>query len=63
MKPLKIKYKNWRGEESEREIIPESIYYGANKFHPQAGWLIAGVDVESGKNKTFSMRDMVILDD
>lgn len=62
MKPLKIKYTNWRGETEERKIVPDSIYYGANKFHPQAGWLIGAIDTESGKHRTFSMRDMVILE-
>ncbi len=55
-----IDYTNWRGERSERRIIPnmESLWFGFNDWHREAQWLLDAYDVEKGELRTFAMRDI-----
>jgi hypothetical protein len=53
-----IDYTNWRGERALRRIIPLSIAFENNEYHPETQWLMEAVDVDKGKIRTFAMRDI-----
>lgn len=50
-----IYYTNYRGETSERVIIPISLHFGCNEWHPERQWLLEALDVEKNTQRTFSM--------
>lgn len=54
-----IDYTNWRGERSTRRIRPTgSVDFGNNEWHPDTQWLLEAVDVDSGKIRTFAMKNI-----
>lgn len=55
--PVKLVYKNWRGETAEREIIPRSLRYGSTEWHPEPQWLLLTLDVEKNAEREFALRD------
>lgn len=56
--PLVIGYTNWRGEWSERRIVPTSApYWGSTEWHPEPGWLLPAIDVDKGEPRVFAMKD------
>lgn len=55
---IKIKYKNWKGNERIRHIIPEKIYYGKTEWHPTEGWLLVAYDLDKKAERHFSMKDI-----
>lgn|SRR3990167_9778836 len=54
-KNIRIVYKNWRGETREREIIPQSIWFGSTKWHPDEQWLLKAIDVEKNEERDFQL--------
>lgn len=50
-----IDYTNWRGERSERRVIPISIKFGANEWHKDQQWMMLAHDVEKGADRWFAM--------
>ncbi|WP_169194977.1 Lar family restriction alleviation protein [Devosia sp. MC1541] len=53
-----IGYTNWRGEYSEREIVPISPWYGSTEWHPEPQWLLKGWDVAKGAERDFAIKDI-----
>lgn len=53
-----IDYTNWRGERSERVIMPIRVEFTATKWHPEAQWLVEAHCGESGTVKSFAMAGM-----
>ncbi len=50
-----IDYTNWRGERSLRRIIPFSVHFENNEWHPDTQWLMHAVDVEKNAMRTFAL--------
>lgn len=57
--PIKVKYKNWQGNISIRNIIPQNIYYGNTQFHKEDQWLMNVWDVEKDAQRTYAMLDII----
>jgi len=57
-KHIKILYTNWRGETTERTIVPEKIYFGSTEWHPEEQWLLTAFDVEKKASRDFAMKDI-----
>ncbi len=57
-KAVRILYTNYRGETSLRNIVPEKIWFGATEWHPENQWILDGLDLEKGQNRSFAMRDI-----
>lgn len=57
--PLCFRYKNWRGETSMRSVIPISVTFEANEWHPQPQWLLHGHDLAKGARRTFAMANIL----
>lgn len=54
--PLIVTYRNWRGEVSERRILPILIRYGTSKWHPEPQWLMLATDVDKGEEREFALK-------
>ncbi len=57
-KEIKILYKNYRGEVAHRRIIPKSITFTSNEWHPEKQFLLTALDVEKGEDRHFAMKDI-----
>jgi predicted DNA-binding transcriptional regulator YafY len=50
-----IDYMNWRGERSMRRIVPRSIFFGSNEWHPEPQWILKAFDLQKRGIRTFAM--------
>lgn len=57
-KTVTVIYKNWRGEVSERHIIPEKIWFGSTEWHLEPQWLIDVFDLDKQEQRTFAVKDI-----
>lgn len=55
--PVEITYTNWRGETSQRTIIPRGIWFGSTEWHPEPQWLLRAFDVEKQAQRDFALKD------
>lgn len=55
--PVKLFYKNWRGEIAERAIIPRSVRYGSTEWHTEPQWLLLALDVEKNAEREFALKN------
>ena len=61
--PLRITYRNWRGEVGERNIVPQSVWFGATEWHPEPQWLLSALDTDKGAARDFALADFGANDD
>ena len=55
---VRINYRNYKGEERMRTIIPASVWWGATKWHPEEQWLLEAMDIEKGEMRDFALKDL-----
>lgn len=55
---VRVRYTNWKGETSDRNILPQDIFFGANEFHPEPQWLLRCLDLDKNAERTFALRDI-----
>lgn len=55
---MRFIYKNWRGETRERHVRPQGFDYGSNEWHSEPQWFLVGIDVETGEQRYFAMKDI-----
>ena len=55
---VSIKYKNWKGVTSTRDIMPHSIFFGNNEYHKDKQWILTAWDIGKGDLRTFAMKDI-----
>lgn len=58
-KSVTIKYKNWRGEIADRTIIPQMIWLGKTKYHPDEQWLLNAYDCDKQAARDFAIKDII----
>ena len=58
MHSVVIDYINWKGERSLRAILPESLSFGSNEWHPKPQWLLRAFDVEKAAWRDFAVSDI-----
>lgn len=51
---LRFKYRNHRGEVSERTVFPIKVYFGSTEFY-QDTWILAAWDFDRQELREFSM--------
>lgn len=56
-KPMKVSYRNWKGEISERTITPICVWYGVNKWHPELQWFLTAYDHDKKAERDFALKD------
>lgn len=52
-----IGYTNWRGEYSERRIVPRFAWVGKTEWHPEEQWLLRAFDRDKGAVRDFALKD------
>ena len=57
--PIKVKYKNWKGEIGIRTIIPQQIHYGCTDYHKENQWLMDVFDVDKDALRTYALMDIL----
>jgi hypothetical protein len=50
-----IRYRNWKGEEALRRVLPNRIFFGVTPFHPEPQWLMDGFDCDKRELRTFAL--------
>lgn len=58
---LQFKYKNYRGEESNRRIVRPHLHYGdKNAYYLPDQWFISGFDLDrDGARRTFAVKNIL----
>ncbi len=56
---ISFKYKNHKGQISQRRILPGKVYYGSTEFHPHPQLLMEGFDLDKKEDRTFALRDII----
>lgn len=56
-KPVKLLYRNYRGEVSNRTITPLKPWYGSTEWHPEPQWLLKAFDHEKDAERDFALAD------
>jgi predicted DNA-binding transcriptional regulator YafY len=56
--PLAFSYRNWRGETSERRVIPGPIWYGSTQWHHEPQWLLNARELDKGEQRDFAFKDI-----
>lgn len=58
---MKILYKNWKGEISERDITPIKVFFGSTTWHTDDQWLIEAIDNGKELIRTFALAGILEL--
>lgn len=56
--PLRVVYRNWRGETAVRRILPNTVTWCSTEHHPEPQWIMRAFDVDREVWRDFAMRDM-----
>lgn len=58
---LKFLYRNWKGNYSEREVIPIEMKYMKSIYHQELGenWFLVAKDKEKGEERAFAVVDII----
>ncbi len=57
-KPIKVTYKNYRGEVAERAIVPQKIFWGNTEWHQDEQWLLEVFDVDRNAVRVYALCDI-----
>lgn len=55
-----FEYINYKGIKSTRNVIPMSLYFGSNEFHPENQWLMVAYDLDKHCERTFALKDIIV---
>lgn len=55
---VEFAYTNWKGETRQRKAIFFRMFRGSNEWHPEAQWLVSGLDLEKDAMRTFALKDI-----
>lgn len=59
IKSVKIKYKNWKGEISIRNIYPDEVWYGSTEYHKEPQFLLSAWDIDKQAFRDFALIDII----
>ena len=54
-----LTYRNWRGEVSDRVIIPRRVWFGSTEWHPEPQWLLTAWDAGKNAERDFALCDFL----
>lgn len=57
--PIKVRYKNYRGEVAVRLIVPIRYEYKATEYHPEEQWILVVWDVERDAVREYAASDII----
>lgn len=55
--PARFHYRNYRGEESVRTVLPARLWFGTSDYHPEPQWFLSGLDLDKNEYRDFALRD------
>lgn len=55
---VRFTYKNWRGETSERRVIPIGMGFGKTEWHPVPQWSMIAYDLDREAIRYFAPQDI-----
>jgi predicted DNA-binding transcriptional regulator YafY len=58
-KTIFFDYKNWKGEEGTRKVVPIDIWFGSTQYHPEQQWLLKALDVDKQAERDFALNDII----
>lgn len=58
-KEFSILYTNHRGETATRRIVPERVWFGSTRWHPEPQWLLDAKDIDRRDRRSFALRDIL----
>lgn len=56
---VSIRYRNHRGEVSDRRIVPGSFRFASSEWHPEPQWLLDAHDLDKGAGRSFALKDVL----
>lgn len=56
--PITFFYRNWRGHSAIRSVLPRSVYFGSNKWHPTPQWFLRAIDLNRCEERDFALADI-----
>jgi hypothetical protein len=61
LEPHTFTYKNWKGEVSQRRVIPLKVWFGVSKYHEADGaqWFLKAYDIDKQAERDFAMKDII----
>jgi hypothetical protein len=51
-------YTNWRGVKATRRLRLVEFWHGSTEWHPEPGLLLKAVDLDTGEQRDFSVKDI-----
>lgn len=57
-KPITFDYVNYRKEKSTRTVLPENVWFGKTKYHPEEQWFLRAFDSEKLDYRDFALTDI-----
>lgn len=58
---VKLVYRNWRGEISERLVSPRGLRFGSTDWHKEPQWLMPALDLGKGELRDFALKDIIAV--
>lgn len=55
---MHVVYTNWRGETSDRVVIPQRVWFGCTEWHPQKQWLLDVFDLDRRAERSLAMSEI-----
>ena len=57
-----IRYRNYKGETAWRRIVPQRIWFGSTRWHPESQWIMEAIDLDKNSLRSFALRDVLEFD-
>jgi predicted DNA-binding transcriptional regulator YafY len=54
-----IRYTNYRGETSDRQIVPKQIRFVSTEWHHEMQWILDAFDIDKRAERSFAMKDIL----
>ena len=58
-KRIRFIYKNYKGEVSERQVVPCGLYYDKNNGWHDSAWILEAYDLDKGAVREFCLTDII----
>lgn len=58
-----IRYRNWRGVESARDIEPKELRFGSNEWHQDPQWLVDAYDMDKRSFREFAVSGILEIEE
>lgn len=60
-RPYTMIYKNYRGETEERQVMPQSFWWGTTQYHPEPGFMMRAYCTSRAADRDFAVSGIVTM--